>query len=56
MPLVKSDMLPTTLLENPCTPVTMEPANAEPGKVGMDGLAPPVDGADGRAVEVAALP
>ena len=47
--LVKSEILPTTLLEKSCTPVTIEPAKAEPGKVGIDGPRP-ADGTDGRAV------
>ena len=50
MPLVKSVMLPTTLLENDCTPVTIEPAKAEPGSVGIEGPPRPTDGADVRAV------
>ena len=56
IPLVKSEILPTTLLEKLCTPVTTEPANAEPGKVGIEGPLRPVVGADAGAVPVAARP
>ena len=56
MLLVKSEMLPTTSLEKPCTPVTTEPANADPGKVGIEVPLRPVEGADGRAVVGAARP
>jgi hypothetical protein len=56
MLLVKSVMLPTTFLEKLCTPVTTEPAKADPGKVGIEGPPRPVEGADGRAVVGAARP
>ena len=56
MLLVKSEMLPTTLLEKLCTPVTIEPANADPGKVGIDGPGRPAEGADGRAAVDGAPP
>jgi hypothetical protein len=56
MLLVKSEILPTTLLEKLCTPVTTEPANAEPGRVGMEGPERPVEGAEGLAVPVATRP
>jgi hypothetical protein len=32
---VNSEIFPTTLLEKFCTPVTIDPAKADPGKVGM---------------------
>lgn len=35
--LVKSVRLPTTLVAKFCTPVTTEPAKAEPGSVGIEG-------------------
>ena len=56
MLLVKSVILPTTLLEKLCTPVTTEPANAEPGRVGMEGLERPVEGAEVLTVPGAARP
>lgn len=56
MRLVKSVMFPTTLLEKLWTPVTIEPAKADPGKVGMEGPERPVEGADGRAGAAPALP
>ncbi len=49
MPLVKSVMLPTALLEKLCTPVTTEPAKAEPGRVGIDGVDRPVEGEEAGA-------
>ena len=54
---VKSEMLPTTLLEKLWTPVTTDPAKAEPGRVGIEGPARPVDGAEtGLAVVTVPLP
>jgi hypothetical protein len=51
---VNSLMLPTTLLEKVCTPVTTEAAKSAPGTLGSDG-APPgeagpgmLEGVDGR--------
>ena len=54
--VVKSEILPTTLLEKLCTPVTTDPANAEPGRVGIEGPERPVEGAEGLAVPVVARP
>ena len=55
IPLVKSLILPTTLLEKLCTPVTIDPANAEPGRVGIEGPLQP-EGIEGREEVEAALP
>ena len=55
IPLVKSLILPTTLLEKLCTPVTIDPANAEPGRVGIEGPLRP-EGTEGREEVEAALP
>ena len=49
-------MLPTTLLEKFCTPVTTDPANADPGRVGMEGPPRLVVGAEVGAVRAGAPP